>query len=31
MKDMTVFMTPHLHQLGVRPTLVWKLQQWLRG
>jgi hypothetical protein len=26
-----VFMTPHLHQLGVRPTLVWKLQQWLRG
>ena len=31
MKDMAVFITPYLHQLGVRPTLVWKLQQWLRG
>jgi hypothetical protein len=31
MKDMATFMTPYLHQLGVRPTLLWKVQQWLRG
>jgi hypothetical protein len=31
MRDIAVFMAPYLHQLGVRPTLVRKLQQWLRG
>jgi hypothetical protein len=24
------FITPYLHQLGVRPTLLWKLTHWVR-
>jgi hypothetical protein len=30
-KGIAVFITPYLHQLGVRPTLSWKVRQWLRG
>jgi hypothetical protein len=31
LKDVAVFVAPYLHQLGVRPTLGWKVRQWLRG
>jgi len=28
--ELTGFITPYLHQLGVRPTLLWKLTHWVR-
>jgi hypothetical protein len=30
LKDLARFITPYLHQLGVRPTLGWKLRRWVR-
>jgi hypothetical protein len=30
LKELTAFITPYLHHLGVRPTLRWRLRQWVR-
>ena len=28
--EVSDFITPYLHQLGVRPTLLWRLTRWVR-
>lgn len=29
LRELSGFITPYLHQLGVRPTLGWKLRHWV--
>jgi hypothetical protein len=31
LKDISAFVTPYLHQLGVKPTRLWQIRRWLRG
>ena len=31
MRDIGVFLNPYLYQLGVRPTLGWRMRRWLAG